>query len=112
MKSRAEELHDDAIIVEEKRLETKEEALEEVSFHTFCRCLGREDTSTFSLSLSRGFELVRKQGEEIVKISRSESYTRVPMLPTSYIQREAIAIKELESLPKQLDFSSEFVKEN
>ena len=57
----------------------------------------------FSLTLSRGFELVRKDEGGIVKPTRHGACPRVPMTPFSYIEREAIAIKELDSLPKQFE---------
>ena len=62
-----------------------------------------ELTDLFSLNLSRGFELVRKRDFGMVKITRQGSFVRVPMSPLSYIQREGIAIKELASLPKQME---------
>jgi deoxycytidylate deaminase len=102
-KSRAEELHEDAIVVEEKALDENNRTRRKVPFTPFVGVGPRRYFDLFSLTLSRGFELVRKRGGEMVKTSRQDAFPRVPMSPFSYIQREAIAIKELESLPKQLE---------
>jgi len=106
-KSRAEELHNDAIVIEEKARDVAKGIRRKVPFTPFVGVGPRKYFDLFSLSLSRGFELVRKREGEMVKTSRSEACIRVPMSPFSYIQREAIAIKELDSLPKQLDFFSD-----
>lgn len=107
-KSRAEELHEDAIVVEEKAPDEANRTRRRVPFTPFVGVGPRRYFDLFSLTLSRGFELVRKREGGIAKISRQGAFPRVPMSPFSYIQREAIAIKELESLPKQLDiFPSE-----
>ncbi len=101
-KSRAEELHEDAIVVEEKAREDDRDK-RRVPFTPFVGVGPRRYFDLFSLTLSRGFELIRKSDGKILETSRHGSYPRVPMSPLSYIQREAIAIKELESLPKQLE---------
>lgn len=106
-KSRAEELHNDAIVVEEKSRDDSRGSRRKVPFTPFVGVGPRRYFDLFSLSLSRGYELIRKREGAIVKISGASAYTRVPMSPLSYIQREAIAIKELESLPKQLEFFPE-----
>jgi hypothetical protein len=103
-KSRAEELHNDAIVIEEKTRDVAKGIRRKVPFTPFVGVGPRKYFDLFSLSLSRGFELVRKREGEMIKTSGSERCIRVPMSPFSYIQREAIAIKELDSLPKQLDF--------
>jgi tRNA(Arg) A34 adenosine deaminase TadA len=102
-KSRAEELHNDAIVVEEKARDEGRGIHRRVPFTPFVGVGPRKYFDLFSLSLSRGFELVRKRDGGIVKIPTSGAHVRVPMSPFSYIQREAIAIKELESLPRQLE---------
>src|ERR1035437_2589433 len=102
-KSRAEELHEDAIVVEEKGRDDGRGNRRRVPFTPFVGFGPRRYFDLFSLTLSRGFELTRKRDGSMVKISRHGSFARVPMSPVSYIQREAIAIKELESLPKQLE---------
>jgi deoxycytidylate deaminase len=101
-KSRAEELHQDAIVVEEKA-RNEERHRRKVPFTPFVGVGPRRYFDLFSLTLSRGFELIRKSEGKSVTFSRQGAYPRVPMSPLSYIQKEAIAIKELDSLPKQLD---------
>jgi len=101
-KSRAEELHNDAIIVEE-RAQDEERHKRKVPFTPFVGVRPRRYFDLFSLTLGRGFELIRKLNGKALKTSRQGAYPRIPMSPLSYIQREAIAIKELDSLPKQLD---------
>ncbi len=102
-KSRAEELHEDAIVVEEKARDEGRSSRRKVPFTPFVGVGPRRYFDLFSLTLSRGFELTRKRDGKMVQISRQGAFARVPMSPFSYIQREAIAIKELESLPKQLE---------
>jgi deoxycytidylate deaminase len=102
-KSRAEELHEDAIVVEEKARDDGRGNRRKVPFTPFVGVGPRRYFDLFSMTLSRGFELTRKRDGNMVQITRLEAFARVPMSPFSYIQREAIAIKELESLPKQLD---------
>ncbi len=102
-KSRAEELHEDAIVVEEKAPDEPHRLRRKVPFTPFVGVGPRRYFDLFSLTLSRGFELVRKREGGIIKTSRHGTFPRVPMSPFSYIQREAIAIKELECLPRQLN---------
>lgn len=84
-------------------LDEANRAKRKVPFTPFVGVGPRRYFDLFSLTLSRGFELVRKRDGKILKMSRPESFPRVSMSPFSYIQREAIAIKALESLPMQLD---------
>jgi deoxycytidylate deaminase len=107
-KSRAEELHQDAIVVEEKASEDSRGARQKVPFTPFVGVGPRRYFDLFSLALSRGFELERKKESSIVEFTRQGAFARVPMSPLSYIQREAIAIKQLESLPKQLEIFPEW----
>jgi deoxycytidylate deaminase len=102
-KSRSEELHEDAIVVEEKASDDGRGIRRKVPFTPFVGVGPRRYFDLFSLTLSRGFELVRKRNGAMVKISRPGAFCRVPMSPFSYVQREAIAIKELDSLPKQFE---------
>jgi deoxycytidylate deaminase len=102
-KSRAEELHEDAIIVEEKGREDKQFRKRRVPFTPFVGVGPRRYFDLFSLTLSRGYEVDRKKEGRTIKFSRQGAFPRVPMSPFSYIQKEAIAIKELDSLPKQLE---------
>jgi deoxycytidylate deaminase len=110
-KSRAEELHDDAIVVEEKAHEDNRGIKRKVPFTPFVGVGPRRYFDLFSLSLSRGFELERKKESRIIEFSRREALVRVPMSPLSYIQKEGIAIKELDSLPKQLEIFPEWMEQ-
>jgi deoxycytidylate deaminase len=102
-KSRAEELHEDAIVVEEKALNPARGRLWKLPFTHFVGIGPRRFFDLFSMSLSRGHELLRKKNGSTVPISRPDAWPRVPLAPTTYIQRERLAIAELNRLPKQLD---------
>jgi deoxycytidylate deaminase len=106
-KSRAEELHEDAIVVEEKAADEGRAGQRRVPFTPFVGVGPRRYFDLFSLSLGGGLQLVRKKDGAVLKISRQNAFVRVPMSPSSYIQREAIAIKELDRLPKQLELTLE-----
>jgi deoxycytidylate deaminase len=106
-KSRAEELHEDAIVVEEKGRDDRQARRRRVPFTPFVGVGPRRYFDLFSLTLSRGFELDRKRDGKMIQFSRQGAFPRVPMSPFSYIQKEAIAIKDLESLPKQLEIFGE-----
>lgn len=69
-KSRAEELHEDAIVVEE-RARDEERRRRRVPFTPFVGVGPRRYFDLFSLNLSRGFELVRKSEGKALKASRS-----------------------------------------
>ena len=106
-KSRAEELHEDAIVVEEKARDDKQGRKRRVPFTPFVGVGPRRYFDLFSLTLSRGFEVERKIEGRMIRFSRQGAFPRVPMSPFSYIQKEAVAIKELDALPKQLEIFSE-----
>ena len=100
-KSRAEELHEDAIVVEEKSQQRRRFPLK-LPFTHFVGIGPRRYFDLFSLSLSSGHELQRKIDSRTIKIVRDDAWTRVPMSPYSYIIREALAIRQLNLLPRQL----------
>jgi deoxycytidylate deaminase len=77
-KSRAEELHEDAIVVEEKARE-EDHSRRRVPFTPFVGVGPRRYFDLFSLHLSRGFELIRKSDGKILKTSRHGAYPRVPI---------------------------------
>jgi deoxycytidylate deaminase len=108
-KSRAEELHEDAIVVEEKSNEDNRGVRQKVPFTPFVGVGPRRYFDLFSLALSRGFELERKKESGIIEFTRQGAFVRVPMSPLSYIQKEGIAIKDLDSLPKQLEIFPEWI---
>jgi deoxycytidylate deaminase len=102
-KSRAEELHEDEIIVEEK-LERKRGRHRRVPFTHFVGVGPRRYFDLFSLTLSTGHELIRKQHGQTVEIIRGNAWTRIPLSPYSYLQKEEIAVEQFDLIySKQLD---------
>lgn len=85
-KSLAKELHEDAITVDKEK-PTKQR----VPFEPFVGVGPRRFFDLFSMKLSRGYEMVRKNKGEIVNWERSKAMPRIQMLPSSYIQREQLA---------------------
>lgn len=107
-KSRAEELHDDAIIVEEKVQRTKRGSARRVPFTHFVGIGPRRYFDLFSLNLSSGHELERKSGGVKLDIKSGQSWPRIPLSHFTYIERERLAMEKLELLSKQLEiFPSE-----
>ena len=102
-KSRAEELHDDAIVVEEKAMRPNRGGGWRVPFTHFVGIGPRRYADLFSLNLSSGHELVRKEGGQKLKIESAQSWPRIPLSPYTYIQRERLAMENLDQLPRQLD---------
>jgi deoxycytidylate deaminase len=100
-KSRAEELHEDAIIVEEKTMDRRRHR-NKVPFTHFVGVGPRRYFDLFSLTLSSGLELQRKINEKVIEIVNADGWVRVPLSPYSYIIREAMAIRLLDRLPQQL----------
>jgi deoxycytidylate deaminase len=102
-KSRAEELHEDEIVVEEK-LERKRGRRRRVPFSHFVGVGPRRYFDLFSLSLSTGHELIRKKHGKTIEISRANAWTRIPLSPYSYLQKEEIAVEQFDLIyNKQLD---------
>lgn len=102
-KSRAEELHADEIVVEEK-LERKRGRNRRVPFTHFVGIGPRRYFDLFSLTLGRGHELIRKQNGKTIEVQRANAWTRIPLSPYSYLQKEEIAVEQFDSIySKQLD---------
>jgi len=102
-KSRAEELHEDEIVVEEK-LERKRGRNRRLPFTHFVGVGPRRYFDLFSLTLSRGHEVIRKQGGATIDIQRANAWTRIPLSPYSYLQKEEIAVEQFDRLyNEQLD---------
>jgi len=106
-KSRAEELHDDAILVEEKSLRPSRSSKWKVPFTHFVGIGPRRYFDLFSLNLSSGHELVRKHSGRKLSLNISQAWPRIPLSHFTYIQREILAIEDLDILPKQLSMFSE-----
>lgn len=99
-KSRAEELHEDEIVVEEK-LERKRGRHRRVPFTHFVGVGPRRYFDLFSLTLSTGHELIRKRHGETVEINRANAWTRIPLSPYSYLQKEEIAVEQFDLIYNQ-----------
>jgi deoxycytidylate deaminase len=110
-KSRAEELHEDAIIVEEK-VQDRKRYRNKIPFAHFVGVGPRRYFDLFSLTLSSGHELQRKIGDRVIEIVKSNGWARVPLSPHSYIIREAMAIRLLDHLPQQLSIFTTEINEN
>lgn len=102
-KSRAEELHEDAIVVEEKALKQSRGSRRKVPFTHFVGIGPRRYFDLFSLNLSSGYELSRKENGRKLEISSGNSWPRIPLSFHTYIERERLAMEILDRLPKQLD---------
>jgi deoxycytidylate deaminase len=102
-KSRAEDLHDDAILVEEKALRPNRNSKWRVPFTHFVGIGPRRYFDLFSLNLSSGHELVRKSNGRKLSLNLPQAWPRIPLSHFTYIQREILAIEDLDILPKQLD---------
>jgi deoxycytidylate deaminase len=105
-KSRAEELHEDAIVVEEKALKPHRGS-RKVPFTHFVGVGPRRYFDLFSLNLSSGYALTRKVGGRKLQLVEENSWPRIPLSPFTYIERERLAIEDLDILPKQLDIFPE-----
>lgn len=100
-KSRAEELHEDAIIVEEKIFGKRPKGLKRVPFTHFVGIGPRRYFDLFSLSLSRGHELIRKKSGRTVRFEASTTWIRLPLSPYNYLEKEQIAVEILDELYSQ-----------
>ncbi|MGO9261396.1 MAG: anti-phage dCTP deaminase [Bryobacteraceae bacterium] len=98
-KSLALRLHYDAIDLEERGWGRKPRAgcNDKVSFEPFVGIGPRRFFDLFSLKLSTGFPIKRKHAGELVAWRRSTAQCRVPLRPTSYLEREEKAVEQLES---------------
>ncbi len=91
-KSRATDLHDDAIVVER----AANSNVKKVCFEPFVGVGPRRYFDLFSTSLSSGLSVHRKTQGKPVKWVRKDARVRVPMLPTSYLEREQLAIAQVQ----------------
>ena len=86
-KSQAVALHGDSITL------TAESG--KVSFEPFYGIGPRRFFDLFSMGLSSGYKTERKGDNKAAEFNRSSAQLRVPILPTSYIEREKLAISDL-----------------
>jgi deoxycytidylate deaminase len=90
-KSRASDLHPDAISVD------REEA-GKVPFIPFVGVGPRRYFDLFSLTLSTGYQIERKSEGKLVQWERATAAVRLPVKPSTYLQRELLAYGELKGI--------------
>jgi len=93
-KSRAAELHEDAIVVEEKSFRQHRGPRWKLPYTHFVGIGPRRYFDLFSLSLSGGFVLERKAGGQTFSLDKAKSWPRLPLSPLNYLQREREVIEE------------------
>jgi deoxycytidylate deaminase len=96
-KSRAAELHEDAIVVEEKSLRQHRGQRWKLPFTHFVGIGPRRYFDLFSLNLSSGFELQRKADGRTLSLDQARSWPRVSLSPLSYLNRERDAIVDFDA---------------
>jgi deoxycytidylate deaminase len=90
-KSRAEALHNDAIVVEEKALKSSRGGKWKIPFTHFVGIGPRRYFDLFSLSLSSGHELVRKVEGRRIESDAQHAWPRIPLSHFTYMERERLA---------------------
>ena len=95
-KSKARELHNDSIEVDEELAENK------VSFVPFVGVGSRRFIDLFSMGQNSGYEVKRKVKGSINKVDwrREDAKIRIPMLRTSYLKRETAAAEIIKEIYK------------
>jgi deoxycytidylate deaminase len=92
-KSLASQLHSDAILLfNEEHLKEKDQ---KVVFRPFVGIGPRRYIDFFSMKLSSGYSLVRKEKGKIVDWQRNKSQVRVPLNAISYIDKEISLMAEI-----------------
>lgn len=110
-KSRAMDLHYDAIsqlgeVTHDIPLDS--EVPDRVQFESFVGIGPRRYFDLFSLRLSTGYPKYRRTRAGIASEWKEEdARVRVPMLPTSYLQREKLAVEEIADTLKKLGLGKE-----
>jgi deoxycytidylate deaminase len=106
-KSRAEDLHSDAIFLAEHSEEerTTKAGTAKVSFEPFFGIGPRRYGDLFAMVLNSGKQMPRKDKADgkVKSWERLNAMLRVPMLPNSYLQREHFAIGKLDDLRSKFD---------
>jgi deoxycytidylate deaminase len=100
-KSKAEELHFDAIRLEEHG-EGQSNGNGKVVFEPFVGVGPRRYSDLFSTTLISGKKINREENGKKKEWKRATASPRVPMLPNSYLQRELVAVDEIEATMKRL----------
>ncbi len=94
-KSQALKLFPDSIRLQHQPDDPELGPIGKVVFEPFKGIGPRRFFDLFSISLSSGTKLKRKEGGKTVNWHESSATVRVPLLPNSYIDREVAATKEL-----------------
>ncbi len=90
-KSKAPDLHGDAISIDE-------EAADKLPFIPFIGVGPRRFFDLFSLTLSTGYPIERKQSGKLIAWSRDKSPPRLQMAPSTYLDREKLALQTVKDL--------------
>jgi len=107
-KSKAQDLHADAISIEEQAHKAHATRLENrVSFESFVGVGPRRYADLFATTLASGKKIVRKEKGKRVAWTHVVATPRVPMLPTSYLEREQLASAQIEAMMHQLHHEEE-----
>lgn len=91
-KSKAFELHDDSIALDDPT------ATQRVLFLPFVGITARRYFDLFSMRLGDGLEMKRKKDGKVIPFDRAATKPRVRMSPFSYIERETLATKLLDDV--------------
>jgi deoxycytidylate deaminase len=96
-KSRAKELHSDAIMVgSDDAVSSAAGAQDRIPFEPFLGIGPRRFFDLFSMKLSSGYAIERKNKSGMIDWDfRRDAKPRVPLLPTSYLEREQLISKTL-----------------
>lgn len=100
-KSQAQELFREAIVLEDAIERVDQPEGRRVRFSPFTGIGPRRFIDLFSLGLGSGYRLKRKKkdgGGEKAEWRREATRARIPMRPTSYLQREKVASEELKNM--------------
>ncbi len=100
-KSLALKLNADAIDAEGFSRRLKRGYAQPVKFSPFVGVGPRRYLDFFSLTTSTGSRTERKKDGRFVQWSPKRASPRLPMLPTSYLEREDIAIKQMKKFPEK-----------
>jgi deoxycytidylate deaminase len=108
-KSQAGRLHSDAILIEEREdSNAPRPGKFKVRFEPFVGIGPRRYFDLFSMRLSTGYPVDRKSETDgaVQQWNRGCARLRVPMLPTSYLDRELIAKSEIAKTMQRLESNS------
>jgi len=90
-------LHDDSIDAESSSKANKAKQTK-VKFEPFVGIGPRKFVDLFSMNLSSGRKIKRKDKGNVISWARRDAELRVPMRPLSYLDAEIILVNELASI--------------